>query len=270
MRSSNRFSFWLPRLLAAALLAVAFAAVLRAAETNAPAPSGSAEFIETRNLIGILKDGGITMIPLVACSCLLLAVVFERAVSLRPGRVIPGPFVKRFLHQLREGELDPADALSLCEENGSPVAGVFAAAIRKWGRASVEVEQAILDSGERAANELRRYLRVLNGIATVSPLLGLLGTVFGIIRSFNSIATASAMGRPELLANGIAEALITTATGLTIAIPALICYLLFLGRVDKLVMQIDALGQEIVNIISAEGTRPSARSRASRSGREAA
>jgi biopolymer transport protein ExbB len=240
------------------------------ADAAAAASDDDSAMIETRNLVGILKDGGVTMIPLLACSLVLVALIFERAICLRRGRVIPGPFVKRFLHQLSDGELDAEAALALCEQNQSPVAKVFAGAVRKWGRPSVEVEQAILDAGERAANELRRYLRVLNGISTVSPLLGLLGTVFGIIRSFNSIASASAMGRPELLANGIAEALITTATGLTIAIPALIFYLLFSGRVDQLIMQIDALGQEVVNVIAAEGSRPHARGRAVRAAREAA
>ncbi|MBX9791514.1 MAG: MotA/TolQ/ExbB proton channel family protein [Pirellulales bacterium] len=219
------------------------------------------ELISTRSLIGLVRDGGIVMFPLAACSFVLLAFVFERAISLRRGRVIPRPFVRRFLHQVAEGELDTDSALRLCEENGSPVAGVFAAAIRKWGRPAVEVEQAIMDSGERAANHLRRYLRVLNGVATVSPLLGLLGTVFGMIRSFNSIASAAAMGKPDLLAHGIGEALITTATGLVIAIPALIAYLWFVSRVDSLVVELDALGQKLVQIISAEGSRPAARTR---------
>jgi biopolymer transport protein ExbB len=95
-------------------------------------------------------------------------------------------------------------------------------------------------------------LRALNGISTVSPLLGLLGTVFGMIQSFNTIAAADAMGRAELLAGGISVALLTTAAGLTVAIPALIAYLFFVGRVDALIMEIDALGQELVEIISAE------------------
>ncbi|MBX7075336.1 MAG: MotA/TolQ/ExbB proton channel family protein [Pirellulales bacterium] len=240
------------------------------ATANAAAQRAESDFIETRNLIGILRDGGLVMFPLFGCSLVLVAVVFERTICLRRGRVAPGPFVKRFLHQLREGELDPQTALGLCEDNGSPVAQVFGAAVRKWGRPGVEVEQAILDTGERKANELRRYLRVLNGLSTVTPLLGLLGTVMGIIRSFNAIAGAAAMGRPEALAHGIAEALITTATGLAIAIPALVAYLFFLGRVDQLIMHIDALGQEIVNIISAEGSRPSGRVKATRAARDAA
>lgn len=228
------------------------------------------DLISTQSLIGILHDGGIVMFPLGACSFVLVAFVFERSISLRRGRVIPRPFVRRFLHQVSEGELDTDSALRLCEENGCPVAGVFAAAIRKWGRPSVEVEQAIMDSGERAANHLRRYLRVLNGVATVSPLLGLLGTVFGMISSFNSIAAAAAMGKPELMAQGIAEALITTATGLVIAIPALIAYLWFVSRVDSLVVELDALGQQLVRIISAEGSRPAARVRTRSARSEAA
>jgi len=222
-----------------------------AAETPVP-PLIEKAPIPTRNLWQIIRDGGPLMIPIAVCSLLLLAFVFERMVSLRRGRVIPGPFVKRFLQQLHQRDLDRDKALLLCEENNSPVAQVFAGAVRKWGRPAVEVEQAIIDTGERITNGLRRYLRVINGIATVTPLLGLLGTVVGMIRAFNSIATADALGRPELLAKGISEALLTTAAGLSVAIPALICYLWFVSRVDRLIIDIDALGQEVVNTISAE------------------
>lgn len=273
MRKSLQMHIWLPRLLAAALLLVAYGALLRAADPTSPAAAeakGGQGLIQTKNLVAMVRDGGVMMIPLFGCSLALVAFVFERAISLRRGRVIPGPFVKRFIHQLQEGELDQQTALHICEENGSPVAGVFAAAARKWGRPAVEVEQAILDSGERVANGLRRYLRVLNGIATVSPLLGLLGTVFGMISSFNSLAGAAAMGKPELLASGIGEALITTATGLAIAIPALSFYLFFLGRVDMLIIQIDSLGQDVVAVISAEGTRPNVRGKAIRAARQEA
>ncbi len=225
------------------------AASVLAEETPAAAP---AELIPTQSLWDMLIAGGALMIPIAGCSFVLLVFVFERVVSLRRGRIVPGPFVKRFLQQLREGQLDREEALARCDENASQVATVFAAAVRKWGRPAVEVEQAVLDAGERAANSLRRYLRVINGVATVSPLMGLLGTVWGMMASFNVIATADAMGRPELLAAGISQALVTTAAGLFVAIPALICYLLFTGRVDRLIMDIDALGQEVVNLISAE------------------
>jgi biopolymer transport protein ExbB len=215
-------------------------------------PLAHEEPIPTRNLWSIVKEGGPLMIPIGLCSFILVAFVFERAISLRRGRVIPRPFVKRFLKQLREGDLDRQRALALCRDSRSPVAEVFAGAVRKWGRPAVEVEQAIIDSGERVTNGLRRYLRVINGVATVAPLLGLLGTVLGMIRAFNNIATADALGRPELLAKGISEALLTTAAGLTVAIPALIFYLFFVSRVDRLIIEMDAMGQEVVNTISAE------------------
>ncbi len=216
------------------------------------APVAAEDPIPTRDLWDIIQDGGLLMIPLAICSLMLVTLIFERTISLRRGRIIPRPFVRRFLEQIRDGELDRESALALCDENGSPVATVFAGAVRKWGRPGVEVEQAIIDSGERATNGLRRYLRIFNGIATISPLLGLLGTVVGMIRAFNAIATSDAMGRPELLANGISQALLTTAAGLSVAIPALIFYMLFVSRVDRLIIDIDALAQQLVNLISAE------------------
>ncbi len=215
-------------------------------------PVAAEEPIPTKDLWSIIKEGGPLMIPIALCSLILVAVVFERLISLRRGRVIPKPFVTRFLRQMGEGQLDRRQALELCEQNGSPAADVFAGAVRKWGRPAVEVEQAVLDEGERATNGLRRYLRVFNGVATVSPLLGLLGTVVGMIRAFNAIATSDAMGRPELLASGISQALLTTAAGLTVAIPALILYMYFVSRVDRLIIDIDGLGQQLVNMVSAE------------------
>jgi biopolymer transport protein ExbB len=232
--------------------------------------SSTAGTIPETNLLRIMQGGGLLMFPILLCSFVLAVFVFERTISLRRGRVIPRPFVKRFLHQLREGELDQEEAAALCDESRSPVAMAFAGAVRKWGRPAVEVEQATLDAGERAVSGLRRYLRVLNGVATVTPLLGLLGTVVGMIRAFNSIATSQAMGRPELLANGISQALLTTAGGLTVAIPALIFYLYFVGRVDKHTIEIDALAQEVVDIVSAEGLKEQTASRSSKSRRRAA
>src|SRR6185437_4342609 len=233
-------------------------------------PISSTDLIPQKNLLQIMKAGGILMIPILFCSFIMLVFVFERAVALRRGRVIPGPFVKRFLHQLGEGQLDREQALRLCEENRSPVARVFAAAVRKWGKPAVEVEQAVLDAGERASNGLRKYVRVFNAVSTITPLMGLLGTVFGMIRAFNDISTSDAMGRPEFLARGISEALITTAAGLSIAIPALVCYLFFLSRVDQLIVELDALGQEVVAAVSAEGPQAGGASKPARPRRESA
>ena len=161
----------------------------------------------------MIRDGGLLMIPIGICSFIVVVFIFERTISLRMGRVIPRPFVKRFLEQLKAGHLSRDEAIKLCEENDSPVAKVFGAAVRKWGRPSVEIEQAILDTGERVTSDLRRYVRVFNGVQTVSPMMGLLGTVLGMIQNFNAIVQMGAMGRPELLAAGIGQALLTTAGG---------------------------------------------------------
>jgi biopolymer transport protein ExbB len=228
---------------------------------TAPAKSDAKDLIPTRNLLQIFQAGGPVMYPIALSSLLLFAFTFERMVSLRRNRIIPGPFVTRFLEQLKDGHLDRDSALKLCEENRAPIAQVFAGAVRKWGRPSVEVEQAVIDSGERAVTDLRKYLRLINAISNLAPLLGLLGTVTGMIGSFNLIATAHAMGKPELLASGIGEALITTAAGLFVAIPATIIYLYLVSRVDKLIGDIDALGQKVVHIISMEGLQAESQSR---------
>jgi biopolymer transport protein ExbB len=217
--------------------------------------------IPEKNLLDIMKSGGLLMWPILFCSIVMLVFVFERAIALRRGNILPRPFVKNFLLQLEAGQLDQAEALARCEENGSPIAQVFAAAVRKWGRSSVEVEQAMLDAGERVVNTLRRNLRVLNTVSTVSPLLGLLGTVFGMIQAFNDIAAYNAMGRSELLAGGISQALLTTAGGLAVAIPALLFHMYFVSCVDRRTMEIDSLGQQVVECISSDSP-PKARAKA--------
>jgi biopolymer transport protein ExbB len=209
--------------------------------------------IPTSNLLQIMYQGGWVMWPLAFCSLVMVTFFFERLVSLRRGRVIPRPFVKRVLQQIREGHLDREQALALCEENGTPVATAFAGALRSWGRPRVEVEQAFLDAGERATNRLRRYLRVFHAVSTLGPLLGLLGTTIGIIEAFNAVATAGALGHVEKLSGGISKALLTTAFGLIVAIPSLTLYHLFVGRVDQFIMEIDRLGQELIHLISADG-----------------
>lgn len=240
-------------ILGASLWAIAATSVLAQAPAAAPAAAPANEqVIHTKNMLTIFYDGGPLMLPIAICSFVLLIFVFERFISLRRGRVIPGPFVKRFLQQLRDGQLDREKAIKLCDENKSPVAIVFAAAMKKWGKTSVEVEQAILDAGERVANQLRRHLRMLSGISQVSPLFGLLGTVVGMILSFNAIAATAVDGQREMMAAGIAQALIATAAGMGVAIPALLSYLFFLGRVDQLVTEIDSLGQQIVELIAAD------------------
>lgn len=209
----------------------------------------------------IIQEMGYFILPFVIASIISMWFIIERLVILRSGRVIPRHFVSRFLKLLKDGKLNARSALKLCEENPSPIASVFAHGVRKWGKPSVEVEQAIIDGGERQLSQLRKHLRVINGVATVAPLMGLLGTVIGMIQAFNEIANSSAMGKAEELAVGIAMALLTTAFGLGIAIPSLIMYMYLAGRVDGLVMEMDQNAQDLVHLISAEGLAANAASR---------
>ncbi len=227
-----------------------------------PRAAATEPMIPETSLVKMLERGGVLMWPLFFCSVVMMVFVFERAICLRRGNILPRPFVTRFLLQLEDGQLTQAEALKRCQENGSPIAQVFAAAVRKWGRSSVEVEQAMIDAGERVAATLRRNLRVLNTIHTVGPLLGLLGTVFGIIKCFNQIASSRTMGRPDLLAGGMSEALLTTAAGLCVAIPALLFYLYFSSCVDRRIIEIDSLSQQVVNLISGDSPVATPRSKA--------
>jgi biopolymer transport protein ExbB len=229
-----------------------------AEQSSSGIPTSPVEIIERLNY---------WLAPFVIASVISVWFAIERIVVLRRKRVIPPKFVQPFLEKLKKGELTASAALILCEKSDSPIAAVFEHGIRKWGYPSFEVEQAIIDGGERQIGQLRRHLKVLNGIATVTPLLGLLGTVVGMIEAFNEIASAAAMGKADQLAAGIAMALLTTAIGLAIAIPSLIMYMYLSGRVESLVLEMDDLSMQVVRAISAEGlgNRPSGTSVAGRS-----
>lgn len=207
------------------------------------------------------------MYPIALCSFVLTVFVFERIIYLRGGRVIPRPFVRRLIEMLEQQQIDREEALELCQKNPSPIAEIISAAIRRYGRPAVDVEQAVMDSGQRVTSSMRKHLRMFSAISNLCPLLGLLGTVLGMIQAFNDISGSNAMGRPELLAGGISQALLTTASGLFVAIPAYVAYIFFTGRVDRLLMQMDSYAQQVVDTISAEGiaeldsNRPRSRSR---------
>ncbi|MEY3205475.1 MAG: Biopolymer transport protein ExbB [Planctomycetota bacterium] len=223
-----------------------------AAPPAADAPGAQETVIPTGNLLATIRDGGVLMIPLLGCSFALAVFGIERAVSLRTSRVAPKIFVERLIERLQARDITRGEAIDVCDDNGSPAARVFASALRRWGKPAVEIEQAAIDACERELNHLRRYRRVFNGVATIGPLLGLLGTVFGLIRSFNDVASSGAMGRPDLLARGFGEALITTAMGLLVAIPAMVLHWVFTSRVDRLAMRLDETCQLVIDEISDE------------------
>ena len=139
---------------------------------------------------------------------------------------------------LRRGSVDQQAALNYCRENENPMSRVAAAGIRKMHRSEEVIEQAIEDAGANEVSKLRRNLRMLYGVSAVAPMLGLLGTVWGMIEAFQ-VASAMGLGRAEKLASGIYEALVTTFAGLTVAIPCLIFYYYFQGKIDAIITEMD-------------------------------
>ena len=204
-----------------------------------------------------IMSGGWLMLPLAFCSLIVFALSLERLVALRRGRVIPRPFVRRFTECVEDGQLSFEEANEICKDFDCPVSEVFRAALRRWGRPMLEIEQAVMDAGDRVADRLRRFLRVFHAISNVAPLIGLLGTVIGMIEAFEVISTQESLGRPEMLASGISTALMTTAGGLTVAIPAYLAYMYFSSKSDRYLNEIDKLCQRVVDSISAEALESS-------------
>lgn len=205
------------------------------------------------SLFSKIAEGGILMIPLGLCSLVVAALSIEKLISLRRSRVIPRPFVRRFTEFVEDGQLSHDEATKLCEEFNCPVAEVFQAAVGRWGHPMLEIEQAVMDAGDRVADSLKRFVRVFHAISNVAPLIGLLGTVLGMIESFEMMSSKESMGRPEMLASGISTALVTTAGGLMVAIPAYLAFMYFSGKSDRYLHEIDKLCQRVIECISAEG-----------------
>ena len=172
------------------------------------------------------------MIPLGIASLLALALGLERFIMLTKERMLPETFVDGLTTALEE---DPcgARAIEFCEDSDCDMGHVFAAGAARINLGYEAVEKTIEDVGSREADKMKRSLRPLSVNATVCPLLGLLGTVYGMINAFGETARSGGTAKTAQLAEGIYEALVTTATGLTIASPVLLRYLFLQGRVDK-------------------------------------
>jgi biopolymer transport protein ExbB len=194
--------------------------------------------------------------PLVICSIVTLGYVLERSMALRRDRVIPREFSDRFLERLAGGKLDRDRALELCRAHDSPAARVFAMVVGAWGQPGATIRQILSYDAAGEVVELKRNLRVLSALATLGPLLGLLGTVVGIIQSFDALGGRVGPSRGELLAHGISLALVATAFGLAIAIVSVAFYYVFLNRVDVLVRELDHRARQVIELVAAEAHRP--------------
>lgn len=195
----------------------------------------------------LIRKGRWLMAPIIACSIIGLAFVIERGVGLRRNVVMPGAFFETAADLVRSDDALAAEAL--CREQDTPLAKLLRAILLCEGGGRMDMEAALENEGGRVIWQMRRNGKVLGVIAGVSPLLGLLGTVWGMIRAFETYALAQGAPRPEVLAVGIYEALITTAAGLTVAIPCLLFHHYFRGRADSMVREMEDLGLEFINIV---------------------
>ncbi|OGI43817.1 MAG: biopolymer transporter ExbB [Candidatus Muproteobacteria bacterium RIFCSPHIGHO2_01_FULL_65_16] len=197
----------------------------------------------------LIRSGGWVMWPIILCSIAALAITGERLWSLQKKYVTPSNLLAQAQQWLARGELDEA-RVNLLRES-SPLGRILAAGLINRDHERVIIKEAIEDAGRHVAPELERYLRPLGTIAGVSPFLGLLGTVLGMIQMFSGIGSQG-VGDPSIVAGGIAQALITTAAGLTVAIPSLMFYRYFRGRVDALLLDMEQEALKLVEILHGE------------------
>jgi len=212
-------------------------------ETRTETKTSKMTFLE------LLHKGGLQfMIPIGLCSVLGLTIIIERLFALRSSVVMPKTFLPGLKGVFRRDAKDRQAGLDYCTADGSPLSRVVAAGIRKLHKSEEAVERAIEDAGALEVDKLRRNLHLLYSVSAVAPMLGLLGTVWGMIDAFQITSMAEAGDDKAVgLATGIYTALVTTFAGLVVAIPVLVLYYYFLGRIDRSVHELNDVTAEFVD-----------------------
>jgi len=200
-------------------------------------------------VLEILIKGGWLMVPIIVCSIISLAIIGERFWSLSSKKILPSNLVSSVwkLHKANQLDKSKIQSLSL----SSPLGRVLAAGIVNQSHGREIMRESIEEVGRQVAHELEKFLNSLGTIASITPLLGLLGTVIGMIKVFAAI-TAHGVGDPAVLAEGISQALITTASGMSVAIPSLMFYRYFRGKVDELVINMESEALKLVEMMHGE------------------
>jgi len=198
------------------------------------------------NVFELVQAGGWLMIPILLCSVISLAIISERLWTLRKKKVIPAKLVSGIWVLLKNDALTQKHIDEI--ENGSPLGRVLAAGLINRHLSRELIRESIEESGRFVVHEMERFLNTLGTISTIAPLLGLLGTVIGMIKVFTAITTVG-VGDPTQLAGGISEALITTAAGLTVAIPSLIFYRHLKRKIDELVVAMEQEAMKLVEFL---------------------
>ena len=199
-------------------------------------------------MLEILQAGGWLMLPITLASVLAAGICIERAWSLRTAEVAPPALVER-LSDARRGKFDAVELEALCGQ--SSLGRILAAGLQAQGRGRERMKEAMQEAAAGVVHDLERYLTTLGTIASISPLLGLLGTVVGMIHVFDALLAGGA-SNPAVLAGGISEALVTTAAGLVVAIPALIFHRYLLRKVDELVVAMEGQAAALLDCVHPE------------------
>ncbi|PLX94034.1 MAG: MotA/TolQ/ExbB proton channel family protein [Desulfuromonas sp.] len=200
-------------------------------------------------MMEIFAKGGPLMYPILFCSVLALAIFLERLTVFIKTRRDVDALSREVEGLVHEGRVD--EAMVACRRTTSSLSRIYLAALRFKGRSREQIKTAVEEVGSREAAPLERYLGLLGTIATITPLLGLLGTVLGMIRAFTVIA-AEGGGTPATLGGGISEALITTAAGLAVAIPTILMHRYLSGSLDRLILDIEASSLQVVDLLEGE------------------
>ncbi|MCZ6829673.1 MAG: MotA/TolQ/ExbB proton channel family protein [Gammaproteobacteria bacterium] len=196
-------------------------------------------------MLELVTAGGWLMLPILLCSVAALAICVERLLTLNPKTISPPHLLALVWRQLKNNEMDAPKLRTL--RNSSPLGEILAAGLGNAHHGREVMKESIEEAAGHVVHELERYLNPLGTIAAVTPLLGLLGTVIGMIKVFTEIM-AQGTGNASVLAGGISEALITTAAGLSVAIPALIMHRYFVGRIDGIIIELE---QETIKLVDA-------------------
>ncbi len=186
------------------------------------------------------------MIPILFCSILALSIFLEKLWVLRKKKVIPQNFIVEIEHLLRSEKV--SEAIALCKETNAPISRILLNGIKNFGKRREEIKEIIEEVGKREAAYLDKYVEALSTIASVSTLLGLLGTIAGMIKIFGVISYHKVVN-PSILAGGISEALYTTSAGLSVAIPTLIFYRYISGKSDELILEMEEYCLRMVELI---------------------
>ncbi|KAA0875338.1 MotA/TolQ/ExbB proton channel family protein [Nitrincola tapanii] len=197
----------------------------------------------------LIRSGGWLMIPILACSVAALAICLERLWFLRSSRILPEGLLAEVWELIRSGEMTPERLRSIRE--GSPLGALIVAGLNNSRHGREIMKESIQEAAAPVVHEMERYLNSLGTIAAITPLLGLLGTVIGMIRVFSAIMLQGT-GNANVLAGGISEALITTAAGLAIAIPTLVMHRYLQRRVDSLVLVMEQEAVRLVEVVHGE------------------